>query len=383
MKKIILIITLLLAFISCIKSNEVKNDAKDISSISKSNLKKPKILNILPDDLKNIYKQENIFSIEKIDYDNSGIDNYIVTYEKGTYYIEDWFSDNLNKEISINVDGNISQKWFQTNTLYFIRALGYEDGMNYSYNLLNIKNKEIVTLFYFKPIIENSNKYYYGYINNIENLILSNNKLLVSYDSFPKDFDYQLKKTQKILPNIIFKGIIDGNSLSVELSKTEFDDLKNIQKKIAYSLEKNKKESYNFSIEDLLQENKSTPEKVVDELIFTKDKNDSLQINTEILDYISKTTTRENNAYLFSLENYAYKNRNREHWKISDRAKIGAYIFNTTYPLRKKYWADKFDEWYGGKPEKLLGSGSYWQENNYYGLPKLEEYERDFRITYW
>ena len=39
MKKIILIITLLLAFISCIKSNEVKNDAKDISSISKSNLK--------------------------------------------------------------------------------------------------------------------------------------------------------------------------------------------------------------------------------------------------------------------------------------------------------------------------------------------------------
>ena len=89
-------------------------------------------------DLKNIYKQENIFSIEKIDYDNSGIDNYIVTYEKGTYYIEDWFSDNLNKEISINVDGNISQKWFQTNTLYFIRALGYEDGMNYSYNLLNI-----------------------------------------------------------------------------------------------------------------------------------------------------------------------------------------------------------------------------------------------------
>ncbi len=133
----------------------------------------------------------------------------------------------------------------------------------------------------------------------------------------------------------------------------------------------------------MLQENKSTPEKVVDELIFTKDKNDSLQINTEILDYISKTTTRENNAYLFSLENYAYKNRNREHWKISDRAKIGAYIFNTTYPLRKKYWADKFDEWYGGKPEELLGSGSYWQENNYYGLPKLEEYERDFRITYW
>ena len=133
----------------------------------------------------------------------------------------------------------------------------------------------------------------------------------------------------------------------------------------------------------LIQKNKSTPEKVVDELIFTKDKNDSLQINTETLDYISKNTTRENSAYLFALENYVQKNREDLGWSHEEFAKIKGFIFNTTYPLRKKYWADKFDEWYGGKPEKLLGSGSYWQENNYYGLPKLEEYERDFRITYW
>ena len=133
----------------------------------------------------------------------------------------------------------------------------------------------------------------------------------------------------------------------------------------------------------MLQENKSTPEKVVDELIFTKDKNDSLQINTETLDYISKNTTRENSAYLFALENYVQKNREDLGWSHEEFAKIKGFIFNTTYPLRKKYWADKFDEWYGGKPEELLGSGSYWQENNYYGLPKLEEYERDFRITYW
>ena len=135
----------------------------------------------------------------------------------------------------------------------------------------------------------------------------------------------------------------------------------------------------------LMEENLFSPEKVVDNLIFTKDKNDNLQINKEILDYISKNTTRENSTYLIALENYIVKYRYtyREVWGSENFSKILAYIFNTTYPLRKKYWADKFNEWYGGKPEELLGSGSYWQENNYYGLPRLEEYERDFRITYW
>ena len=139
----------------------------------------------------------------------------------------------------------------------------------------------------------------------------------------------------------------------------------------------------NKPVNDILFErNQSSPEGLISSS-FYRDKNDSLQINTETLDYISKNTTRENSAYLFALENYVQKNREDLGWSHEEFAKIKGFIFNTTYPLRKKYWADKFDEWYGGKPEELLGSGSYWQENNYYGLPKLEEYERDFRITYW
>ena len=135
----------------------------------------------------------------------------------------------------------------------------------------------------------------------------------------------------------------------------------------------------------LIQKNKSTPKKVVDNLIFTKDKNDSLQINTEILDYISKNTTRENSGYLVALENYIIKYRYtyREVWGSENFSKILAYIFNTTYPLRKKYWADKFNEWYNGKPDDFLGDGSIWRDNDYYGLPKLEEYVNDFRKTYW
>jgi len=133
----------------------------------------------------------------------------------------------------------------------------------------------------------------------------------------------------------------------------------------------------------IMRENISTPEKIIDNLIFTKDKKDNLEINTEILDYVSKTTTRKNSNYLFALENFGYENRNSEYWSSDEMSKIKAYIFNTTYPLRKKYWNDKFNEWYSGKPENYLGDGLSWKENNYYGLPKLEEYVDDFRSTYW
>ena len=44
---------------------------------------------------------------------------------------------------------------------------------------------------------------------------------------------------------------------------------------------------------------------------------------------------------------------------------------NTTFEMR------------GNLAKKEPGILKKWQENNYYGLPKLEEYERDFRITYW
>ena len=78
----------------------------------------------------------------------------------------------------------------------------------------------------------------------------------------------------------------------------------------------------------LLSKNSSTPEKVVDNLIFTKDENNSLQINKEILDYISKNTTRENSGYLVALENYIIKYRYtyREVWGSENFSKI-IYIF--------------------------------------------------------
>lgn len=135
------------------------------------------------------------------------------------------------------------------------------------------------------------------------------------------------------------------------------------------------------NINQLLEENLSSPSEIVDNLIFTKDNNGNLQINTEILDYISKNTTRNNSAYLFALEDYVekYKYRYRDIWGSDNFSKIKAYIFNTSYPLRRKYWSDKYEEWYNGDPSNFLGDGSIWRSNDYYGLPNLEEYVYDFR----
>ena len=95
-----------------------------------------------------------------------------------------------------------------------------------------------------------------------------------------------------------------------------------------------------------------------------------------------KTTTKENSNYINALEEYGLS-RNGTPWSINEFSEIQAYIFNTTYPLRKKYWADKFDEWYGGKAEEYLGSRLSWRNNNYYGLKNLEKYVGEFMSTYW
>ncbi|MGV0923565.1 hypothetical protein [Empedobacter tilapiae] len=30
--------------------------------------------------------------------------------------------------------------------------------------------------------------------------------------------------------------------------------------------------------------------------------------------------------------------------------------------ILKKYWTDKFEEWYGGKPENYIGDSDFWKK---------------------
>ena len=210
------------------------------------------------------------------------------------------------------------------------------------------------------------------------------NKLIINYGQ--EELSYVIEKKTNRDNKTIFKlnndmkfsySIVSSQLLKISINDNEYfyTTYQNSSYKEVIEPIKNCSED-----DDLID--RPSPENTVDNLIFTRDKSDSLQINTEILDYISKNTNRENSAYLFALEDYGKKSRESIGWSIDEFSKIKAYIFNTSYPLRKKYWNDKFDEWYNGKPENFLGSRGMWEENNYYGLPKLEEYVRDFIITH-
>lgn len=270
---------------------------------------------------------------------------------------------------------------FQDNSSLFIEQF---DSNQY----IKLSNKMI---FLSKSFLESAETFCYLYSYKDEKvLILEGNDyyagvFYVYY--FEKNNLYEIGTFGLRYPNIEddrkseevnFKVENESNKVLIQIFKNN-KFLKN-EVFIISDKEKLKKfENENDFINYLMQKNLSTPENLINYLVFTRDKNDSLQINTEILDFISKTTTRENSNYLFALEDYGYKYRNSEIWSIDEFAKIKAYIFNTTYPLRKKYWSDKFNEWYGGNPNNFLGAESIWRDNDYYGLPNLDGYVYDFR----
>ena len=298
-------------------------------------------------------KNEDKYIFERVETVNSSQDNSLFTFKDNSSLLIKQFDSNQYIKLS--------------NEMVFLSNSFLESANTNCYLYKN--NDE-------KILIVEGNDYYAGifylYYYDKENLYEIGTFYIdypnIELDRKSEEVDFKVEQQS----NKIFIRVLKNNHFQKEESFI-ISDKEKLKK---FSSEK---EYINY----LIQKNKSTPKKVVDNLIFTKDKNDSLQINTEILDYISKNTTRENSTYLIALENYGEKYKYSEYWSSDEISKIKAYIYNTTYPLRKKYWADKFDEWYSGKPENYLGDGLSWKKKNYYGLPKLEEYVDDFRSTYW
>lgn len=330
LKKIYLIVLCIL-FISC--NGSIKKESSE-------NIKFKEAINESYEEIKYIKKEKegskDIFVYEDIEISIDYFPNKLIGFHKGNkkdIYKYDYDLDLGEIELIRFAKGNES--------LYLVEL---DDYYSKTYNIYFFADGSV---------------YYLGEIDTDLPKIESNPNLKISFKIYKKDNKISLK--QYLNKKEIYS---EDYRLTKDLKLTKMNEV-------------------NISL--LMEENLFSPEKVVDNLIFTKDKNDSLKINIEILDYISKNTTQENSTYLIALENYIVKYRYtyREEWGSENFSKIKAYIFNTTYPLRKKYWSDKFDEWYNGEPDNFLGNGSIWRDNDYYGLPKLEEYVNDFRITYW
>ncbi|SDJ20990.1 hypothetical protein [Chryseobacterium jejuense] len=145
-------------------------------------------------------------------------------------------------------------------------------------------------------------------------------------------------------------------------------------------------------VNDLMIKNISTPEKVTDYLIFTKDKNNKLNISAEILNYIQKNTTATENRYTIALERYVsneitkFFDEKKSVWTEEELIKIIAFASNTTDPLHKKYWKESPENWHNGMWGNILSycylvyPKNLWpnlqkqfKKENYYNLPYLKE----------
>lgn len=152
------------------------------------------------------------------------------------------------------------------------------------------------------------------------------------------------------------------------------------------------KSSDSNELEKVMMQNVSSPENVTDQLIFTKDEHNQLQINTEILNYIQSHTTATDNAYVIALQKYVthaiikFYDRNERQWTEEQLIKIIAYASNTTDPLHKKLWKESPENWHQGMWGNILSfcylvyPKTLWvklqsqlKTENYYNLPNVKE----------
>ncbi len=336
MKPLLLILSLL--FFSCKgTSQKVKTEEKEYTYKYQNNTSKT-------DDISDFFG--------RVDYQ---LENFISPITRDEF-LKDSIQYKNEYTFSDNLLENSNVLKLPYGKVKFIKNLKRDsDGyINYNYiGFSKLMNSHIINISLYegnKTLLLNNAKYDYKVIDNEP--VFSKNKILTYTDSEGLSsflILYSLKnnslKFDKLLwseTNIIDYAIWNNND-EVILNLRNIGNNKVSYYKLSNNLKK-------ISVDELMQKNTSTPEKVIYNLVFTRDKNDTLQINTKILDYISKTTTRENSSYMIALENYINKDGYNEYWNSQESSKIEAYIFNTTYPLRKKYWTDKFDECYGGKP---------------------------------
>lgn len=117
--------------------------------------------------------------------------------------------------------------------LEIIDATGYEDGIDYTIQNLNLETGELVTILYFNPVIETEEKNYWGYPWDWTKLkIKSKGQIKVSLNHvIRRDGNITIPKNQKIMPVIYFDGIPTQKSNVDEIQEIEWLTISEIIKK--------------------------------------------------------------------------------------------------------------------------------------------------------
>ena len=177
------------------------------------------------DTIKNPTELTNIFSgldfqTILVDFNGDGLKDYICQPDYKTESIdphtEIWINSNFEKVKSIE------KYWMDYDFFWFVNidsdpepeifsATGYSDGIDYCFIDQNFKTGKDSILFYFNPVILDTDKTYWGYPWDIKNLILKLEngeiKIKCSLDhNIERDGEITIPDSQSQFPVICFTG---------------------------------------------------------------------------------------------------------------------------------------------------------------------------------
>lgn len=275
------------------------------------------------------------------------------------------------RDNNLSISFNKNSILITSNNKNYIDESNNSSDLGYETFLFGSSNDEKIILI--DNFLENGHLFLVYYVNNNNIKFLGKNEVINNTEE-NNAYNFKIKKTDDKVD--IF--------LNPQLGNFSLD----IEKAVNLNNNDDKKAILNINF---LNDNIATPDKITNELIFTKDKSGKLIINTDILDYIQKNTANSNNSYSMSLSKYVtqltinfYDNESTE-WREEDLFRIIGYAANTTDPLFKKYWKNNPEKWNNGQEGYILGfcnvayHDQIWakltnnfKKNKYYNLPYLE-----------
>ncbi len=266
MKSFILLIVSFFLFITCKNSSLSKNAdvSKEIQTKStetndkigfdtalenKKSLLKYDTNFIIPKKIPTPKKLEKLLSLkilktEIIDFNGDGKLDFLCKVEKdisnGKMIEEYWITSDekilRKKELSLEYD----YKWFinldDDKELELIKAQGESEGISYGvYNLdFSLQNDSV--LFYFNPIIEKENKYYWGYPWEIKDILCEvkdQKKVKISLNhNIERDGVILRLGKQKKLPVLVFTGETQKEFEIKNITSFQFIEIEKLMKNL-------------------------------------------------------------------------------------------------------------------------------------------------------
>lgn len=230
-------ITLIFTVIFFYKTKIDTEKTSTYVQIDTVNLKVPKEINT-PKSLVALFK--NIEKTLEIDFTGDGINDYLCYTKKynanGEYtLVENWITSSLKTLRTKDFVLEYDYKWFidldNDKIPEIVKAQGESEGINYGLYKLDFSKPNDALLFYFNPVIEYKNEFFWGYPWEIKDIVLKHKLIKFTLDhTIVRDGEIIRPKWQKVFPVLIFKGkneLEADNLKGVRVFKIEH--LKNLQ----------------------------------------------------------------------------------------------------------------------------------------------------------